>query len=184
MSLSNLFKSFLKTDKATVSVELGVAMPVLMVILAGMVETGNFILLNLKLQHTTIAMADLATRDDEISDQVIEDIFSAVPQIMTPYSDPTKFAVILSAVSQTEDVSASVFWQRRGGSLIGNASFVGNEGDSPNLPGVLSLDDDETIIIAETFYEYEPLIFEVIGEQIITKTSFFRPRIGSLQAIS
>lgn len=188
MSLSKYMAStakvFKRDKKGSVSAELALAMPLLITILSGVIEAGNFLLLNMKLQHTTIAMADLATRDDEITEEVLSDIFTAVPAIMEPYSDSNRTSIILSAVSQTEDVSATVFWQRRGGDLTGTVSAIGEEGGAPTLPDILTLRDDETIIIAESFYQYEPLIFDVFGAQTLTKTSYFRPRLGSLQSIS
>lgn len=178
--LRNLWRD----EDGAILIEIGLSLPLFLLILMGTVETGNFLLTHLKVQHTVVSVSDLVTRDEKISENVVADIFLAVPQIMAPFHQEDSTLAIVSAISQNEDTPASIFWQRSGGGTLSKSSEFGVEGDTlPTLPGGLSLRDDETILATEIFVTYEPLIFNFFEPQTIYKASYFRPRIGALQEI-
>lgn len=170
-------------ERGAILAELAFALPLFITFLMGIVEVGNYLLINLKLQHSVVSIADLVTRDEEISEDVLADVFNAAPQIMAPFEMGDDAIVIVSAISQTEDDPASIYWQRSGGGTLGMASDFGIEGEAPNLPDGLTMRDDETILATEIFYAYEPVIFQFIPSQMLRKQSFFRPRIGALQSV-
>lgn len=173
-----------RNERGSILAELAFAMPLFVTFLMGIVEVGTYLLVNLKLQHSVVSIADLVTRDEEISEDIMADIFNAAPQIMAPFEMGTDAVVIVSAISQAEDVPASIYWQRAGGGTLDANSEFGIEGEPPTLPDGLTMRDDETILATEIFYEYEPVIFQFIPSQRLRKESFFRPRIGALQAIN
>lgn len=172
-----------RDERGAILAELAFAMPLFVTFLMGIVEVGNYLLVNLKLQHSVVSIADLVTRDEEISEDVMNDIFNAAPQIMAPFEMGEDALVIVSAISQTEDNPASIFWQRAGGGSLAAASDFGIEGEPPTLPDGLAMRDNETILATEIFFSYEPIIFQFIPTQTLRKESFFRPRIGALQSI-
>lgn len=184
----NLIRQFLKrlrkNESGAILTELALSMPLYIGMLTGIVEVGNYLLLNLKVQHTVVSIADLVTRDEEITEATITDIFQVIPQIMSPYSTGEDSVAIISSVSQTEDIAATVFWQRSGGGTLDAASEFGIEGEAATLPGVITMRDDESVLATEVYYRYEPLIFSFLPEQTIRRVSYFRPRIGSLTEIS
>jgi Flp pilus assembly protein TadG len=184
MSLIRKFlKRFRRDEKGAILTELALSMPLYVLMLSGVVEVSNYLLLNLKLQHTVVSVSDLVTRDEEITEAVITDIFSVVPQIMAPYTDEEDILAIISAVSKTEDENAAVFWQRSGAGTFTAASEFGEEGDAIELDGI-TMRDNETVLATEVYFDYEPLIFNFLPTQTIRRVAFFRPRIGSLQEIS
>lgn len=178
-----LFYRFKKDEDGAVLTEIALSMPLYLILLSGIFEVGNYLILHMKVQHTVVTIADLVTRDEEISEAVMADIFQVVPQIIAPYSAAEDSVTIVSAVSQTEDVPSSVFWQRAGGGTLSATSEFGAEGDPATLPAGLTMRDNETILATEVFYRFEPLIFPFIPEKTVRRVSFFRPRIGSLQEI-
>ncbi len=181
--LAMLLRRLKRDERGAILAELALAIPMFVTFLTGIVEVGNYLLVNLKLQHSVVSIADLVTRDEEISEDVIQDIFSAAPFIMAPYEMGGDALVIVSAISQTVDDPASIYWQRLGGGSLNVASEFGIEGEAPTLPAGLTMRDDETILATEIFFAYEPIIFQFIAAQTIRKVSFFRPRIGALQAV-
>lgn len=182
--LRRLFGRLRGNEDGAVLAEIGLSLPLFMLVLMGTVETGNFLLTHLKVQHTVVSVADLVTRDEEISEDVIADIFLAIPQIMAPFHEDDSTVAIVSAISQNEDTPASIFWQRSGGGTLSETSDIGEEGDAlDTLPGGLTLRDDETILATEIYVTYEPLIFSFFEAQTIYKASYFRPRIGALQEV-
>lgn len=176
-------RNFRRNEDGAILAELAFALPLFVTFLMGIVEVGNYLLVNLKLQHSVVSIADLVTRDEEISEDVLADVFNAAPQIMAPFDMGEDALVIVSAVSQTEEEPASIYWQRSGGGTLSIASEFGLEGEAPTLPAGLTMRDDETILATEIFYSYEPIIFQFIPSQMIRKESFFRPRIGALQTV-
>ena len=181
--LLRCLRRFRRDERGSILTELALALPLFVTFLTGVVEVGNYLLVNLKLQHSVVSIADLVTRDEEISEDVLADIFNAAPQIMTPFPMGENALVIISAVSQDEDTPATIYWQRSGGGTLDINSEFGIEGEPPTLPDGLTMRDDETILATEIFYSYEPIVFQLIPTQTIRKQSFFRPRIGALQEV-
>lgn len=167
-------------ERGAILTELALSIPLFVILITGVVEAANYLLLNLKLQHTVVAISDLVTRDEDISEQVMADIFQAVPQIMSPYPAESSATTIVTAISQTEDIPPTVYWQRRSGTLTVTSDF-GVEDDPADLPDGLTLRDDETILATEIYYAYEPLIYDFLPAATLRKVAYFRPRIGALQ---
>jgi Flp pilus assembly protein TadG len=182
--IRKILKRLRKSEDGSILVELALSMPLYIGILTGVVEVSNYLLLNLKIQHTVVSIADLVTRDEEITEAVIADIFDVIPQIMQPYDTGVDSLAIITSVSQTADIQATVFWQRSGGGTLQETSSFGAEGESATLPSVITMRDGETVLATEVYFRYEPLIFSFLPSQTIRRVSYFRPRIGALQAIS
>lgn len=184
MNLINRFiKKIRRNEHGSILVEIALSIPVYIGLLTGTVEMGNYLLLHMKLQHTVVSIADLVTRDETINEAVMTDIFLAVPQIMAPYDSDDNALMYVSSISQTEDTPATIFWQRSGGGTFSATSQFGEEGDLAVLPDTLTMRDNETILVTEIFFQYEPLVFEFLPEATLSRTSYFRPRIGTLQGI-
>ena len=177
------FRHFLKSTRAAALIELALALPVLLTFLAGTVEVGFYLMLNQKLQHTAVALSDLTTRDEEISEGVLTDIFNAAPQIMDPFGMGERSRVFISAAGLSDDGDETVFWQRTGAGSLAQASGVGTAGGTPTLPGDLPMRENETIVVTEVFYRYEPIFFSMVGDKVLRRTAFFRPRIGALREV-
>lgn len=176
-------KRYLKARRGSALVELAFAMPVLMILLTGVIETGIFLTLNQKLQHTAVAISDLTTRDEEINEATLQDIFTAAPQIMAPFPMGTEARIIVTAAGNTTDGTPTIFWQRTGGGSLAATSQIGIEGGTPTLPTGMPLRDEETVIVTEVFFRYEPAFFALIDATTLRRTSFFRPRIGALRQV-
>lgn len=181
--LRRFWRRLKRDEDGAILTEIALSIPLFITMLMGIVEVGNYLLLNLKLQHTVVSVSDLVTRDEEINEGTIADIFSVAPQIMAPYQLGEDALVIVTAVSQLPDEAAEIFWQRSGGGTLLAASDFGAEGQAPTLPAGLTMRENETIIATEVFFDYEPVIFPFIEAQTIRKASFFRPRIGALQEV-
>ncbi|MCK0068193.1 TadE/TadG family type IV pilus assembly protein [Kordiimonas laminariae] len=182
--IRKFLKRLKSNEEGSVLTEIALSIPLYLTLFIGIVEAGHYLLLNLKAQHTVVAIADLVTRDEEISEATMQDIFSAVPQIIAPYNDPADVVAIVSSVSQTSAIPASVFWQRIGGGRLVKTSRFGEEGDPASLPSEFTMRDNETIIATEIFYSYEPIMFNFLPSRTIRKVSYFRPRLGALQEIT
>ncbi len=180
----NHLRAFLKNKEGAALIEVGLALPIFLTLLTGLVEIGFFLLLTTKLQHAAVSVSDLTTRDETVSEAVLQDIFAAAPQIIAPFPLGERARVIVSAVSQNSSTPARVFWQRQGGGTLPVSSAIGAEGAAPTLPAELTLRNDETIVVTEVFYAYEPFLFPMLDARTLRRVSYFRPRLGALQSVN
>jgi Flp pilus assembly protein TadG len=176
-------RAFLTDRRGAALMEVAFSLPILMVLLTGTVETGIFLMLNQKLQHSAVAISDLTTRDEEISEATMTDIFNAAPQIMAPFEMDSRARVIVSAAGNDASGNPTIYWQRSGAGNLMQPSLIGAEGGVPSLPADIPIRDNETIVVTEVFFEYQPLFFPVIDPVLLRRTAYFRPRIGALTQI-
>lgn len=176
-------RRFCADRRGAALMEVAFSLPVLMILLTGTVETGILLMLNQKLQHSAVAISDLTTRDEEISEATMTDIFNAAPQIMAPFDMDDRARIVVSAAGNDASGNPTIYWQRTGAGSLAQASLIGAEGGAPALPADIPIRDNETIIITEVFFEYQPIFFPVIDPVLLRRTAYFRPRIGALTQI-
>lgn len=181
--MMTLLHSFRREEKGSGLVEMAFSLPILLVLLTGVVETGMFLMLNQKLQHTAVAISDLTTRDEAIDQATLDDIFLAAPQIMAPFPMQERSRVYVTAAGNDGDGNSTIYWQRTGAGSLIQTSGVGTAGEAPTLPPDIALRDNETIVVTEVYFEYEPFFFDVIDPVRLRRTAYFRPRIGALQSV-
>ncbi|UTW56011.1 TadE/TadG family type IV pilus assembly protein [Kordiimonas sp. SCSIO 12610] len=182
-------RRLLKNEEGVVVTELALILPLLVVILAGIVEVSNYILLNMKAQHTVVALGDLTTRSSTISADTVADVYTAVEEIMAPYPVELNAKVILTALSVDGASSVTdpiIIWQCTSPSLgVTEPSELGGHLDTVDFNDeTITMREGETLVITEFFYDYEPIVFtNVIAPGLLRKKAFFRPRIGALQVV-
>ncbi len=181
--IKHLIGRLKKNEESSILAEIALSMPLYIGLLAGTFEVGNYLILHMKVQHSVVTIADLVTRDQTISEAVITDILEVVPEILAPYRAEENTVTIVSAISQTEDIASSVFWQRTGGGTLSAVSKLGAEGDPALLPPTITMRDNETVLAVEVYYQFSPLVFPFMENSTIRRVSYYRPRIGSLQEI-
>ncbi|MFQ5346269.1 MAG: TadE/TadG family type IV pilus assembly protein [Rhodothalassiaceae bacterium] len=163
-------------------VETALVLPVLILLLAGAYELGNFMLANQKVSGVSSAMADLiAQTEDDVTESEINDIFGAIAYISEPFNVVAGGRVIISAIQGDSTNGNTVLWQRCRGPLTA-ASRVGTTGATDvTLPGNIALGDGETAVLAEVYFSYSPRLF--IGffpARQLWSEAIYRPRFGAL----
>ncbi|MDP6705007.1 MAG: pilus assembly protein [Alphaproteobacteria bacterium] len=178
-------RRFWREKRGNVAIEFALVAPLLLLLIMGVLESGRFLMTHLKTQHASITVADLVTRDETIDEATVTDLFNVVAQIMKPYPTGTSSVVIVSAISKNPSENPKVFWKRTGAGSLSHSSILGSEGSTvTTIPGNLSIRDNETIIVVEIYYQFEPFYFRMFQPQIVSKFSYFRPRIGALQSVA
>lgn len=182
--LRRLATRFSRREDGAVLVEIAFSIPVMFFLLAGLVELGFFLLLTMKLQHTAVSVSDLTTRDEQITQATLDDIFTAAPQIMAPFPLGDRANVVISAISRNSTTPTRIFWQRSGGGTLNEPSRLGAEGETPTIDPALTLRDDETIVVTEVFYDYQSILFPILETGTVRRVAYFRPRLGALQTVN
>ena len=168
--------------RATISLELAFAVPVLAGLLMSGVEVTRYVLINQKLERTAATMGDLISRMPELTEGDITSFFGASDQVMTPYAVQLDGRVIISSIAR-DGGGPEIIWQRTYG-LSSATSRFGDIGDPAILPVGFEVRDNENVITAEVFYDFEPIMMTgVLDPTQLYSRAVFRPRFGTLTTV-
>jgi hypothetical protein len=81
-----------------------------------------------------------------------------------------------------------VAWQRRSAGAFAATSKIGAQGGTATLPAGLVIRTNETIVISESFYRFEPMFAPSnftswLDAETTYHQAFYRPRFGALTTI-
>ncbi len=178
-------RHFAHCPRGSVLIETAIILPVLILLLAGAYELGNFMLANQKVSALSSAMADLvAQTEDEIQESEINDVFAAMGYISEPFNVLSGGRVIISAFRGDASDGNTILWQRCQGALA-VASRFGNVGTRDvTLPGNIVLPDGETAVVGEVYFNYAPRLFVgFFDPRTLRSEAVYRPRFGALSNV-
>lgn len=161
------------------AIEFAAALPVLIGLSLVAFEVSSYVLLNIKLQHAATTVAELSTRDERLCTATLDDLFSATPQIVAPFAFSSHGVVIVSGVAG----NGTVGWQRSGGGSYGATSEIGAPGAAAGIPPDITVDASSTLVAAEVFYDYQPILLGTIPQATLHKAAYYRPRFGTLPSL-
>ena len=187
--------AFRSDRRASVSVELALALPMLIALLMGGVEITNYVLIHQKVERTSATIADLVAQSARMTENQIQSLFAATGYVMKPLELGAEGKVVVSSITGSGG-KAIISWQRSSGGGDNDSRFgvPGSDAtealkavglkviDSEN--NIIVLRDVENIIAGEVFYNYRPMLFSgFIEETTLYRYAFFRPRFGKLEVI-
>ncbi len=166
-------------------IEAAMLMPFFLAIVVGAVETARYVTIHQKMERATVTLSDLVSRSPGLTEAQIQDIFFATTTIMSPYSMTTDGRVVISSVTKPVGNPARVTWQRSGSGNLGVTSRVGVTNGNASLPAGFTLQDNESVVIAEIFYDYEPMFLnsEFVADRLYER-ALFRPRLSGSVALN
>jgi len=167
----------LRSDRGGVMIEFGFAMPVLILLMLGGIEIGRYVLLHQKLDRTAMTVSDLVARVQNVTIAEVDTIFTAANLVMEPFTFASEGAVVISSVKR-DSGSPKVIWQRTGAGTLSISSVVGTPGGNATISDNDLVDDDQAIIIGETYYQYTPWFIDLIPTTTLRHTAVFRPRLS------
>ena len=180
----NIFKRRTRPNKnkqrGSVLAEAAIIMPFLLTIIIGAVETGRYVNIHQKLDRAAVTLSDLVARSTTLTEAQIQDIFFATAAIMSPYQMATSGRAYISSVTKSPGQAPRVTWQRTGGGSLAASSHIGTSGGNATLPSGFTLQDNESVIIAEVMYTYNPIFVsdDFLPTQFYER-ALFRPRTVS-----
>ena len=184
MMKKTLKKLFPKLDERGVAhVEFALVLPVLMILLLTGVEVGRYTLLHLKMQHASFVMGDIVSRDASMTNCTLDGLFGAIQHATKPFEFENNGVVIVSGVSKQEaENDPKVRWQATGAGGLSASSTVGTPVGNADLPDGFTLQDDQSILVVELYFQTEPWLLGFIPQTVIDKTTYYRPRLGSIES--
>lgn len=173
--------SFIRARGGSVLVEAAFVLPMLSTLLMGGLEAGRYILLEQKLSRIASNAGDLVARLEDVTAADVNQVFASIEYTARPFSIDDQGIVFISALSNPSGPDpVEMTWQYSGGGTASKSSAIGVPGGSVALPNGFVLTDGATVVIAETFYEYQPFfVFQLFIEpRQIYHTAFYRPRFA------
>lgn len=171
-----------RDERGNFMIELGLALPVLLVLLLVGIELTRFVLVNQKVERTSASLADLVAQSAVVTEAGMNNLFQAAKFVMEPFDVSKQGKLIVTSIAAAGG-PARIRWQRSYGDADGSSAF-GAEGTVATLPKGLVVRDGENIILCEAFFRYEPVVFqEIIKQTTVQRFAVFRPRYGALDVI-
>lgn len=164
------FKKWLMNDDAVVAIEAGLLMPLMLIILMGMFDTGSAILTNQKVINSSQTVSDLLGRYDVITDDVLNECVEAGKLMMTPY-DLSGYGVDVVGIqfdggsTNPVEIWRDTINMPANGDIVTNAAGLGS--------------DEEGVIGVTVNYTFHPLFSGgFIGDINFEEVSYVRGRSG------
>jgi Flp pilus assembly protein TadG len=173
--------------KGAMIAEFAASIPMMLILVMSGTEISRFIILQQKLDRATTAVADLISQEEDITTAKVNAVFDAIPSILAPYTFGDKGAFIVTSVV-LDNGTLKVAWQRRSAGAFAATSKIGAQGGTATLPAGLVIRTNETIVISESFYRFEPMFAPSnftswLDAETTYHQAFYRPRFGALTTI-
>ena len=177
--------AFKRDQHGLAYLEFAITLPFLLTLFMGSVEVTRFIIAAQKVEKSASTISDVVAQSETISISQLDQLILAVGEVMQPFEFGTNGYVIITSVSKNEGSPALVNWQYKGGGSWTQSSEIGGPGSTANLPNGLTLNNKDTVIIAEVYFNYSPMMLDngVVEISPLYKVGVFKPRLGDLQTL-
>ena len=182
--VGRLARRFRAARRATIPIEMALVGPVLITMLLGVLDLGWYMVMQHKISRVAATVADLTSRGETINEAQLADIFAAASAVADPFDFDLEGRAIVSSLTNPDGDGAVIAWQRRSPSGIDVESHLGTAGSTPALDAGFAVAADENIVVAESFFTFEPLVgFILRDEQSVYVQAIQRPRLGTLDQV-
>ncbi len=182
-------RSFIRNNRGVAMVEFAMMLPILMVITAGSFEVARYALIMQKLDRIVATLSDLVARSgsEVMSEVEISNIMDSALFMARPFDISGDSMLIITSVEGRAARAPQILSQRIEGDVSGKDSSLGTviNGDAtlpaafPDAGSGEPLDDGETLIVAELYYNYSPYLTGALGffgNSVFYRDAYFRPR--------
>lgn len=153
-----------------VATEFALMAPVLVLLWTGIVEISKMLLLSNRVTGAAQTLADLISRDDCISDNDINEAFSALSHILEPFEPEKAGYDIASITFNAPEGTILVSWRE-----ISGVPAATEDGLKTLAAGLGQI--GESVIVAVVVYDYMPLFNTIMsGPFRFNETAIMRPR--------
>jgi Flp pilus assembly protein TadG len=182
--MSNILNYF-KLNRGNALSEFAIVAPVAVLLFSGIYEITNYLLLNNKLVRVVGVVGDMISRQN-ITRATLTAYLKTAKDVLQPFDFDQNGSIVASQVQNvgltTDSSKMQISWQQ---DVNGAVSKLGLPGSFPNnLPGGVTVIQDQTIIVTEVYYRYKPLVFSsFFPNQVLYRASVFVPRTGSMNTL-
>ncbi len=165
MKIYTTARQWAADESAVAAAEFAIVFPVLFTMMVGVWDVGNAIVVNQKTIAASHVVIDLICREDNVSDDELDQAFMAGALAMNPYDAASLVIDVASVQFTDDDGTPELVWQEASDGSAGDADLVDRtEG--------LGVTGDGALVVQVT-YEYEPLFAGTIIGNISMKERVF-----------
>lgn len=178
--IAKAFARWRRDTRGLSAVETAIALPIAVALTLNGVEITRYLLLHQKAERASMTVADLVSQGEALTVNDLTNIFRAGAFITEPFDFNTDGAMIVSSVVGAAG-GPQVEWQRAYGEPPQSSGF-GSQGGQATLPTGFVVNESESVIMAEIFFQYQPIVAGnsilggVIGSRTVYNYAIFRPR--------
>ncbi len=164
-------RGVVRDRRGVVATEFALVVPLLFVMLAGIVEVSEMLLLSSRVVAAAQTGADLVSRDTCLDDGEIADVFQALTLVLDPYPDTGATYDLASVEFDPDDGSPAVEWRDLRNIPEADDRVLADDVIGLGGPG-------ESVVVGTVTYTYQPIFAGVItGAVTFSESAVFRPRI-------
>lgn len=166
-TLKKILERWLKRNEGLAAMEAAMVFPLLLVLLLGVFDLGNAILVNQKAIRASQIAADLVTRARSVDDAMIDEAIEAGRLALSPFSTES-FGVDVVSISFDGEDDPQIIWRE--------TRNMGALADILDL--VAALDEEgEGIVVVAVEYNFEPVFSGfAVGSIHMREIAFARGR--------
>ncbi|MCR9256128.1 MAG: pilus assembly protein [Alphaproteobacteria bacterium] len=161
------------------SLETALVIPLIVAVAMGAAEIGRYAFASLKMQAAATQLADVVSREEEAITHRIDDALLGVAYTANPFRFQSAGKAVVSLVLN-DNGDIRIAWQREGGGWADVTSRLGGSGGPATLPSGFILEPGESVLTAEIFYRYSPVIAPGLVTGEVYRAAYYRPRRGDL----
>ncbi|WP_321397437.1 TadE/TadG family type IV pilus assembly protein [Emcibacter sp.] len=188
--ISSLLKRLIRKQDGTILMEFAYTFPIMMMLLIGGFETFRILLIERKTNQTVNAVANLVSQNELLPAEMITDTFNAVDNVMSPFDINSGGRVIVSRLEGSSS-GTLITNQCISGTGLLSQSKLGTEAeyaDLGSIPGSFTLLDGEVAVVAEVYFLYDPLFFNMTvffdnglyQQKTVYQIAVHKPRFGDV----
>ncbi len=171
-------------QRGVAMVEFALILPLLVLVTFGGFEMTRYILLNQKLDKAASSVADLTAQEKTLAQSDVDVILDVTPQLLAPFEYTTNGRTIVTSVSHHTVGGTTVNWQRGTGALPAT-SQIGTPGGYATMPAGFIMQDGETVISTEIFYQFQAVVMpRMLPQRTLYKVAIVKPRLATLDTLS
>ena len=180
MRISGRIGTFWRGQRGNVLLETAVVLPVMMVMLAGVLDIGRLLLTIQKMDRAAATYADLVAREESVTTASLSQAYQAVEHVTAPYDFATEGVAFVTSIRNNGGTLETV-WQYDEGGLTGKSSKVGSPGSAPTLPTGFALGNGDSVIVGEVYYHWTPIFFPEYITDMFSSSSKWDSGIGGFE---
>lgn len=170
MSMMQRLRRFARKTGGLAALEFAILLPMMIFLLFGAVEIIDVLAVNRRVENTTASLADVVSRDTEVTDDEVTGLWAALGLLMTP-DDPAGLDVRITSITIEDANTARVVWSEGLGMSARVANSTVTLPDGIMRPGT-------SVIMAEAEYVHEwPLGLLMPGAITLEHTAYRRSRL-------
>lgn len=163
--------SFAQDRSGMAAVEFAIIAPLMLLVLFGTVELTEALATNRRAENVAASVADIVARDVIITDDEIDDLWTAADALMYPNS-AAPMSMRVTSVNIVSDTEAEVLWSE------GHGMGALSPGDSVSIPAGMMI-AGTSIVMTESSYLYTPPIGVFMDVAFnLDHTEYRRPRVA------